>query len=1057
MPLAPALKCGACEARSDHFMNLARISVNNPVTANILMVALILLGIIALVRLPREFLPNITFNMAIILTTHPGVSPEEIEKLISIKIEDAIEDVDKIDYITSKSTEGQSVIFVRFEEVSDTDFKFILQDLRSAVDSIDDLPEEAEDPIVLEMATGEMVPVVFVTLSGNLPERELKQIADDIKDRFFEIHNIAKVELEGIREREIWVEVDPERMYSYRFSLVKVINALKATNINVPAGTIDINRSEYIVRTMGEYAKPDDLSKVIIQTDPSGHHVKIGNIAQIKDTFEKPRTFSFLNSKPGVTLNLSKKGEGNTIAIVNQVKEIVSEFKNKLPPGCDIALTNDSSIQIKDALGKLSLNAIIGMLMVITLLYLFLGWHNALFAALGLPVSLLCTFVFMQIIGQSLNTSSLFALMMVIGIIVDDAIIIIENSHRYMQQGMKSKEAAVIGTMEVAAPVFSACLTTVAAFLPLMLLPDIMGKFLRVVPIVVCLSLTASLGEAFLILPAHISEWSSSTFRSKRRHRLINRLRRVYARHLVMVLRKRYWFSGGAMALVFMCIVLLTSGVIDKELFITEEVSQFYINVRMPAGTNVYATNKTLSEIERRVMSLSKKEVSAIVTSPGKMITKREWIFDTSVGQIMVDLLEREYRKRSMDEIISDIRQHLRDIPGIKNLDFTKVRAGPPTPNDVELKVQGKHFNTLEQIVARIERKLSTIKGVYDIADDFRTGKKDIKIYINEEKAAIYGLDVYQISMAIRNAYEGKAATIYREGDDEIDVVVKYQQQSVKNVKDVEDLKIATSSGELIPFRNFATIKVEPGYTAIRRYKQERAITVTASVDRKINSLERVDKSLLQEVKEILKLFPNYKVRFESIFEEFKQYQTMLMQLFLMGIFLIYFILGTQFKSYIQPIIILFAIPFAFLGAISGILLTALFTASKPTFSIITLYGVIGLAGIAVNDAIVMVTFINNARAKGVNRWRSIIQSGRLRVRPIILTSITTMSGVFPMMIGLGGKSEIWAPMASTIFFGLGCATLLTLFIIPSLYTIIVDDVIRGLLKQRGKLIKNQG
>ncbi|MBW2652369.1 MAG: efflux RND transporter permease subunit, partial [Deltaproteobacteria bacterium] len=415
-------------------MNLARTSVNNPVAANILMIAIILLGLTALVRLPREFLPNISFNMAIILTPYPGVSPEEIEKLITIKIEDEIEDVDKIDFISSKSTEGQSTIFIRFEDMSDTDFKFIIQDLRSEVDSTNDLPEDAEDPIVLELATGEMVPVVFVTLSGNLPERELKNIADDMKDRFLEIHNIAKVELEGIREREIWVEVDPERAYSYGFSLEKVINALKATNINVPAGTVDIGRSEYIVRTMGEYARPDDLSKVIIQTDPSGYHVKIGSIAKIKDTFEKPRTFSFLNGKPGITLNLSKKSEGNTITIVDEVKEIVSDFKSSIPPQCDITLTNDSSVQIKDALGKLSINAILGMLMVITLLYLFLGWRNALFAALGLPVSLLCTFIFMQSVGQSLNTSSLFALMMVIGIIVDDAIVIIENSFRYIQQ-----------------------------------------------------------------------------------------------------------------------------------------------------------------------------------------------------------------------------------------------------------------------------------------------------------------------------------------------------------------------------------------------------------------------------------------------------------------------------------------------------------------------------------------------------------------------------------------------------------------------------------------------
>jgi multidrug efflux pump subunit AcrB len=1032
-------------------MNLAKISVNNPVAVNILMAAVILLGVMALIRLPREFLPNINFNMALILTLYPGVSSEEVEKLITIKIEDAVADVDKIDFISSKSTEGQSTVFVRFEEMSDTDFKFILQDLRSAVDSIDDLPEEVEDPLVLEMATGEMVPVVFVTLSGNLPERELKYIADDMKDQFLEIHNIAKVEVEGVREREIWIEVDPERMYSYTMSLERVVNALQATNINVPAGTLDITNSEYIVRTMGEYGKPDDLTRVIVQADPSGQHVTIGSIAQIKDTFEKPRTFSFLNGKPGITLNLSKKSDGNTITIVDEVKQLVTEFQNKIPPHCEIVLTNDSSIQIKDALGKLSLNASLGILMVVTLLYLFLGGRNALFAGLGLPIALLCTFIFMQAVGESLNTSSLFALMMVVGIIVDDAIVIIENAYRYIQQGMSPKDAAVRGTMEVAAPVFTACLTTIAAFIPLMLLPDIMGKFLRVVPIVVSLSLAASLGEAFLILPAHIAEWSGTKPPSKRRQRFINRLRRLYARCLIRVLRKRYWFSGGVMAFVLVSIMLLIGGVIDKELFITEEVSQFYINVSMPAGTNIYATNKALSEIEKRVMSLPAKEVSALVTSPGKLITKREWVFDTSVGQIMVDLVDKQYRQRSIDDIISDLRPRLKDIPGIKSLDFEKVRAGPPTPNDVELKVQGKHFTTLEEFVARIEAKLATIPGVYDITDDFRTGKKDIKIYIDEEKAALYGLDVYQISMAIRNAYEGKVATVFREGDEEIDVVVKYQQEAVKNVTDIEDLKIATSSGALIPFRNFATIKVEPGYTAIRRYKQERAITVTASVDRTSTSLERVDKSLKQEVKNLLQLFPTYKTRFESIFAEFQSYQTTLLQLFFLGIFLIYFILGTQFKSYTQPLIVLFAIPFAFLGAIIGLLLTAFFTASKPVFSIITLYGIVGLAGIAVNDSIVMVTFVNNARARGVQRWKSIMQSGRLRLRAIILTSITTMFGVFPMMIGLGGKSEIWAPMASTIFFGLGCATLLTLFIIPCLYTIIVDDIlgrITGRLKR---------
>jgi multidrug efflux pump subunit AcrB len=1005
------------------------------------------------VRLPREFLPDIAFHMAVIITTQQGVSAEEIEKLVTIKIEDAVEDIDKKDFIISKSAEGISTVFMTFEDMSDDKFRFILQDVRSAVDSVDDLPEDADDPRIVEMATQELVPVAFVTLSGNIEERKLKEIAEDLKDRFIEIHNIAKVDMEGTREREIWVEVDPDRMYSYGFSLGQIINAISATNINIPAGTIEVARSEYIVRTIGEYEKPGDLSNVIIRSDPSGHHVKVGTIAKIKDAFEKPTTFSYLNQKQGITINISKKKKGNTIALVTEIKEIIREFKRVLPPTCDIVLTNDSSIDIRDALGKLSTNALLGMLMVICLLFLFLGGRNALFAALGLPVSLLGTFILLENIGQSLNTSSLFALMMVIGIIVDDAIVIIENSYRYIQQGMNPKDAAIVGTMEVAAPVFTACLTTIAAFLPLMMLPDVMGKFLRVVPIVVCLTLAASLAEAFVILPAHISEWSSTKKTSERRNRFINWLRKGYSKHLAKVLRRRYLFTGCALSLVLGAIILISTEAIDKELFITEEMAQFYVDVKMPAGTNIYTTNDALLELERRIMKPPIKEIAVMVTSPGKRITEREWVIAKSGGQIMIEVVEKKHRNRSINEIIKEVRKRCEGVTGVDSIDFKQFRGGPPTPRDIELKVQGKYIDTLEEIVARIEDELANTKGVFDISNDFSKGKNDVKIYINEDKAALYGLDVYQISMAIRNAYEGAVATIFREGDDEVDVVVKYQEKAVKSIEDIRNLKIATTDGDLIPFRNIATLKIEPGYDAIRRYKQERVITVTAAVDRELNSLEKVDKSLRKEIDEILSQFPGYKVRFESIFEEFQQYMIMLIQLFILGVFLIYFILGTQFKSYIQPIIILFAIPFAFLGAIVGVLLTGLFTATKPIFSLVVFYGIIGLAGIAVNDAIVMVTFINNARAKGVRRWKSIIQSGRLRLRAIILTSVTTMFGVFPMVIGLGGKSEIWAPMASTIFFGLACATLLTLFIIPCLYSIIIDDISGWIRRQWERIV----
>jgi len=1017
-------------------MNIAKLSVNNPVTANTLMIAVLLMGMFSLASLPREFLPDVNFNMVLVITVYPGTSPEEIEKLITTPIEDEIQDVDKIDFMTSKSSEGQSTIFVKFEDMPDGEFKTILQDLRSAVDRTPDLPEEAEDPLILDMATGEMMPVLQVTIAGELPEKRFKELVDELKDRILEITNVGKVEITGAREREIWVNVDPDKLYGYGFSIDRVAAALAASNLNLPGGTLKTGYSEFLVRTIGEYDRPRAIEDVIVRENPKGRHVKIGHFAGIEDTFEEARTTSFFNGRQGITLNVSKKKQGNTIQIVEKIKAVARAFETRhLPPGCSVLTSNDSSIQIKDALRKLSANAVMGMLFVVVLLCLFIGWRNALFAAIGIPLSLMCTFIFMQAVGSTLNTSSLFGLMMVIGIIVDDAIIIIENSYRYMQAGLKPRDAAILGTSEVLGPVFTACLTTIAAFLPLMLLPDIMGKFLRVVPIVVCLAITASLLEAFFILPAHISGWSGRGEHSAVRHRLITLLKRKYTEFLVFVLKLRYFVAGGALCALVGCVGMIGAGIIEIDLFTMEEISQFYVNVRMPEGTNLATTDRVLSDLQQRLNSLPEGEVENIVRNAGLLITDDEWIFNTAVGHIMVDLVEQKYRKRSIDDIVKYCRAVATDIPGPLSIEFRQLRAGPPRPKDVEVMVQGKFLTTIKDISGEIEGTLGRIPGVYGIRNNLDFGKKDLKVYIDEDRAALYGFDVLKIATSIRNAYEGNVATVYREGKDEIDVIVKYDPERVKTLEDVEQLKIATPQGKLIPLRNVASLSLEPGYTRIHHYKLDRTATITADVDTKVNAPVKVNQVLQKEVRAVIKKYPGYTVRFEGIFKKIKEQFSTLGQLLVLGILLIYIILGAQFKSYLQPVIILFTIPFAFIGTVGALIITG-----QP-FSIVVLYGFIGLAGIAVNDAIVMLSFINNARKRGVGRWRSIVEAGRLRLRAIILTSVTTMFGVFPMAIGMGGKSELWAPMANTIFWGLAAATLFTLFVIPCVFTIIIDDI----------------
>jgi multidrug efflux pump subunit AcrB len=446
-------------------------------------------------------------------------------------------------------------------------------------------------------------------------------------------------------------------------------------------------------------------------------------------------------------------------------------------------------------------------------------------------------------------------------------------------------------------------------------------------------------------------------------------------------------------------------------------------------------TNAVLREVEIKLKKLPENEIESIVRNAGMIITESEWVFNTASGHIMVDLVERNNRDRSIDEIIAFCREITTDIPGPLSIEFRKLRAGPPQPKDIEVKVQGKYLDDLKTISEELKRQIAKIPGVYGLQNDLEFGKKDLKIRVNEEKAALYGFDVFTIASSIRNAYNGKVATVFRDGDEEIDVIVKYDPQQVQTIDDIKALKIPTPDGDLVPISNVADITLESGYTKIRHFKLDRAATLSADVDKNINTPFEVNQQLEKDAQTFIKKYPGYSIRFEGIFKEMKEQFSSIGQLFILGIFLIYMILGAQFKSYIQPFIILFAVPFTFIGAVSSLIITG-----KP-FSLVVLYGFIGLAGIAVNDSIVMLTFINNARANGRGRWQSIVEAGRLRLRPIILTSITTMFGVFPMAMGLGGKSEIWAPMASTIFWGLAGATLMTLLLMPCIYTIIIDDL----------------
>ena len=1055
-------------------MSIPKLSVSNPVLSNLLMVVITALGVYAWVTLPRDLIPEIVTYTARISTFYPGASAETVEKLVTARIEDAIEKVDQIDLITSKSSEGRSDISVQFEEISDRDFDKRIQDLRNAVDRIKDLPSELLDqPEVVAVDISNGVPMVTVAVSGDLDESQMKLAAEALEKQIIKIDGVSNIQVAGVRDREIWVEVDPDRLKSYNLVAEQVSLALSQRNLNLPAGVLEVGQSEFLVRTMGEFRSVAEIAETIIKVTTYGTPVRVKDIATVRDTYQEARTLSRINGQPSISLTIQKKNDGNAIRIIDQIRKIVTPYTEgqtnpvnqmiqktsskltpiELPPETKISLVNDSSVLLRERLGILQNNALLGLVLVVVFLWLFMGSRNAFFAALGIPTAILGALWILKLMGSSINASTLFGLILVIGIVVDDAIVVIENVFRRMEEGLSPAKAAIVGAQEVAWPVLSASLTTMAAFLPLILMSGIPGQFMRVVPITGVVVILASLVEVFAILPAHIAEWSKPTTANSEESRsnwFVN-IQDRYVELLNRILDWRYVIVFGTVLGTFVFSILAFIS-LPKELFPGEDFPQFYIKVDMPTDYGIEETTQFMEKLERVVKSLPKEEYVALVTNIG-LQTPTNGLEGTSissnVAEVLVELVPKDERNRSRDEIIDFLRLQMTEITGAEKIYFDKQEGGPPRGRDVEVKVKGDRIPQLVAIANQLKKKLSSIDGVFDVKDDFKSGKPEIRLRTKGEKLRQFGLTIFQVANNVRHAIEGNTCTVYRDADEAIDVVVKYTKNSMNTIDALSQMMIATPSGISVPLKDIAQISRENSLVDIKRFDVERAITVSASVDREVTSPAIATQVLQATFEDIGFRYPGYSLDFRGEFDQIlESFKELGLKLLPMGVMLMYFILGAQFKSFLQPFIILFAIPFGVIGAMVGLLIT------QSTLSLIALFGVVALAGIVVNDSIVLIDFINQRRNQNqksktyddqekandpvVDELRdAVLKGSRLRLRPIVLTSITTIAGLIPMFLGLGGKSPVWQPLASTIIFGLLFSTLLTLFVMPALYYII--------------------
>lgn len=1021
-------------------MSLPNFSVRNSVLVNMTMILVIVMGTYSLITVPRELFPQVRLNRVFILVTYPGASPEDVEKLVTKPIEDEIQDVDLIDIVLSQSLEGLCRINVVFESTTESDFHRVYQDLRQEVDKVD-LPEEAEDPDYFSLESSTWIPMASVVVSGDLPERRMKELAEELEDEIEALSGIDSVTITGIREREVWVEVDPDKIHRYNLTLEQVAQIIERQNVALPSGRIEVGDYEYLLRSMEEFDNLGDIGNVVVIEDRVGNHIRLHDLAYIRDTYEEATSVSRLDGKPSVSLNIYKSPDGNTLDLVRDLRVLADDKERTLPEGVRVKVVGDFSGRIIGAIKRLTNSGMYGGTLVLFLLLIFLGWRNALFVLWGIPVTFLLTFTFIDLYGESLNEASLFALVLVLGMVVDDAIVVIENVARYLNRGLSPKQAAIKGTEEVLWPVFSSSLTTIAAFLPLMLLPGTIGEWMKVIPICVSFALLASLFESLVILPSHVADLGRSDL--DRRYSRINRVIRYMAAHyrrlMGPLLRWRWVFLPTIFAII--ASTLLVIPIVGVDLFEDDEFSMFIVRIWMPEGTRIDVTDALARQYEEAALQLPPEEVVAVNTQVGLLDTETDRVHGKDVAQVVVFLVEPDQRARSLGRIIEEMEANTNQLTGYRKVEFARANTGPPVGKPVEVKVKGKYFKDLEAIAGGVKDFLAKIPGVHSIQDDLERGKNEIHIRVDENRAHLLGLDNSDIARQLKFAFDGITATVYRDGDEDVDVVVKFARPFRDNLEDIYNLKIPTSQGGLVPFQNVADFAVERGWSSIRRFEGERAVTVSADVTEEMTTPVQVTQKLKDHFVDIAQQYPGYRLDFRGEFMEFENAFKDVTRLFMIGVILIYLILGGQFRSFIQPVLVLLAIPFAFAGAMLCLIVNGYH------FSINVMFGMVALSGVAVNDTIVLISFINTARERGASLYRAILVGAKRRLRPILLTTVTTVFGLLPMSTGLAGKSVVWMPLAGTVVWGLGVATLLILLVMPPLYAGLED--IRSLFMRR--------
>jgi len=1037
-------------------MSLPRFSVNQSLFINLVSALVIIIGLMVSLGMNKEVFPNVAFDNVTVMTTYAGATPVDVEKLITVPIEKELKQVDGIKEIQSSSAVGFSYIRIKLDP-DESNKQKVIRDIQSAVDKVKDLPKDVDDPIVTEI-TSKQYPVIEVSLSGDMTEQNLQEHADTLEDVLEDIPGVARARKSGYRDREIQILVDPKKMRDLYVSFDEIEKALAARNISMPAGKMDTETTEYSIRTVGEFLTAQEIEDVIIRANDSGQWLRVKDVARVVDTFKDEDVINKTLGTRSINLLILKKESGDALWIVAEIKKICAGYLKNQTDGLGVSYINDYSFYAKRRLNVLRNNAWVAIFIVIFILMVFLQKNVAFLTFLGLPVAFFTTFVVMDMMGITINLISMFGLIIVLGMVVDDGIIVAENTYRYMEQGISARKAAVKGAEEVMGAVIVAVLTTIAAFSPLLFMTGIIGKFIRNIPTVLIVALLASLLEALVILPSHLADFVKIKLDSSGKPvglakdmPWFKRLIAFYTRLVEAAVRRKYKIVIGFAIALVISLILAFMG-IKFVLFPHAGINFFFIRGEAPIGTPLEKTHELIKPVEPIVAGLPKEELDTYVTTVGKIEEDRQDPFAgqaSNLVQVTVYLAPEQDRKRKVDKIIEEVRKKAEGIKGFDEFRFDMPETGPPVGKPVEVKIRGEEFDTLDQIAKEYMDDLSMIDGTSDVTWDHKPGKEEIRVNVDRKKAAMAGLDIAQVAKTVRAVFEGGIATKIKpvKAEEETDVTVRFSKDNAKDISTFEDILVSNRYGNLIPLEKIATVEKVSGTTTINHLDGKRVVTTSCNVDTdKVTSME-VNRRLINKFRDIPKRYQGYSVKYGGEQEESVDSLKSLGKAYLYAALIIYLMLASFFKSLIQPFVVMLAIPFGLIGVIFA------FMAHGLPLSFMAILGIVGLNGIVVNDSIVLVDFINKLRAQGISRKESIIKAGQMRIRPVILTTITTVGGLSTVAYGIGGKDPFLVPMALAICWGLSFATVLTLIIIPCIYSILDDLALK--VTHKSSMIKS--